>query len=69
MELRTREGEEIQKKGVWWKRKSAIYVRKKKNSFTLLRSRLFLPRGRSTTTAARNHTGVLVGLQHLAGDH
>ena len=69
MELRTGEGKEIQEKGVWWKRKSAIYVRKKKNALTLLRRRLFLPWRWSATAAMRNHTRILVDLQHLARDH
>ena len=69
MELRSSKREEIQKKGMWRKRKPAIHMRKKKNSLTLLGRRLFFPRRWSTTPVARNHTGALVGLQHLTSDN
>ena len=50
------------------KRETSIHMREKKNPFTLLRKGFFFPRRWNTIAMAREHTRVLINLEHLVGD-
>ena len=62
------ESKKVQKERMWRERETSDYMQEKKKSFTLLRKRFFFPKRWNATAMAREHTRILIALEHLTGD-
>ena len=62
------ESKKVQKERMWRERETSVHMQEKQKSFTLLRKRFFFPTRWNATTMARDHSKVLISLEHLVCD-